>query len=88
MAELIDRQALIELVEESKRNNFHKTMQNQKAHKYEHEGFLRLIDRLPVADAVEVVRCKDCIHRCICAVLYRFNTDDFCSYGKRRKDND
>ena len=51
--------------------------------------------RLPAADVVKVVRCKDCIFRGRedCAMLYRCNcgeqhtweTDnDFCSYGERK----
>ena len=51
----------------------------------------------PTVDAVEVVRCKNCIsgHKQIYGGLFRCNVmgcgglkpDDFCSYGER-KDND
>lgn len=53
---------------------------------------------IPIADVVEVVRCKDCKHRyvpCRCALWYGTNNgneyfiergDDFsCSYGKRKE---
>ena len=60
-----------------------------------------LIDSIPAADVVEVVRCKDCLYsteryghmECIHGVSYR-NTwnkpDFFCSYGERKEgaDND
>ena len=50
------------------------------------------------ADVVEVVRCKDCIHRdpedkkCDCSFqakggIFPMDDDDFCSYGERRKEN-
>ncbi len=59
-------------------------------------------DDAPTVDAVEVVRCKDCIHyvnllgggsdyRCsiFCGCYerpYPTNADDFCSYGERREE--
>ena len=50
----------------------------------------------PTADVVQVVRCKDCIHRdpedkkCDCSFqakggIFPMDDDDFCSYGERRK---
>lgn len=54
---------------------------------------VRMIDKQPTVDAVEVVRCKDCESRIQARgmVLYcSFNRievddDDFCSYGARVK---
>lgn len=56
------------------------------------------LSALPSADAVEVVRCKDCKYRrenCgmgdhrWCDVLkMTTRADDFCSYGKRREDGE
>jgi len=55
------------------------------------------IDSIPGVDAVEVVRCKDCIHafvrygenECYCGhpdgLNDRLRPDDFCSYGERRE---
>lgn len=51
----------------------------------------------PIIDAVPVVRCKDCqyreTHHCYMEVwrVYPFKPtrdNDFCSYGKRREEND
>lgn len=53
------------------------------------------IDSL-TSDVVQVVRCKDCIHRdpedkkCDCSFqakggIFPMDDDDFCSYGERRK---
>lgn len=51
-----------------------------------------LVDSIPAADVIPVVRCKDCIHRygapgqpnIQCAQMH---DDDFCSYGERRNDD-
>ena len=54
---------------------------------------IRIIDRQPTADVVEVVRCKDCkyyvANYCARDIKGRTNmfymeSDDFCSYGERR----
>ena len=55
------------------------------------------IDLAPTLDAVEVVRCKDCVHYDLggCLKIYSDgaaskyawqtrNEDDFCSYGRRK----
>lgn len=50
---------------------------------------------MPAADVVEVVRCKDCLHRCrngTCEIAPAptsvFVSDtDFCSHGERMADN-
>lgn len=60
-------------------------------------GGTSCIDKCPTVDAVEVVRCKDCIHYDfgVCLKIYsdgavspyawqERNPDDFCSYGERR----
>ena len=56
------------------------------------------IEKMPTVDAVEVVRCKDCIHwyepEGVCLKIYSDGNvspyawqdrkpDDFCSYGKK-----
>ena len=56
-----------------------------------------IVDEMPTVDAVEVVRCKDCIHYDfgVCLKIYSDgavsqyawqarNDDDFCSYGERK----
>ena len=56
-------------------------------------GSMSLAD-VPTVDAVEVVRCKDCKHRCTLSCGKSFckehfpmgaKDDDFCSYGERRE---
>lgn len=56
-------------------------------------GLIRLIEKAPTVDAVEVVRCNDCKHykpdeyECGCDFaggLPYVKADDFCSYGERR----
>lgn len=54
------------------------------------------IRKVPAADVVEVVRCKDCTYRDgkedLCGNIYcrlhdgRFDKDGYCSYGKREVD--
>lgn len=65
-----------------------------------HEMLLRgyVINDVPTADVVEIVRCKDCIHRdpedkkcdgtfqAKCG-MFQMDDNDFCSYGKRRKED-
>lgn len=52
----------------------------------------RCIDCQPTVDAVEVVRCKDCIHwddgSCPMGENYPWcdtKSDDFCSYGEKEE---
>ena len=56
---LIDADALSVKVEESKHNNPHGGLARLKN---EHNHFWRMICDAPTVDAVEVVRCKDCVH--------------------------
>lgn len=62
---------------------------------------LQKIDRIPSADVVEVVRCKDCIHWLkdnnpsnkpeyrLCEYYRGYkNQDGFCDFGERKKPND
>lgn len=89
MDDLIIRQALIatfeKIAKEDGNNYFHLDEITQE------------IFDAPSVDAVEVVRCKDCLfndidedgwYLCKCfGGLYQPDEDDFCSYGKRREDN-
>lgn len=53
---------------------------------------IKMIDLLPPADVVTVVRCKDCKHlmfsdmygECSQAHMGIVRPDDFCSYGERK----
>lgn len=57
------------------------------------DTILDLVDSVPTADAVPVVRCKDCKYRdgtpgkpnILCAQMHE---EDFCSYGECREDKD
>ena len=61
-------------------------------------GVCGLIKKAPVVDAVEVVRCKDCIHyfadmmcekhtACLpFGIQVNMPADGFCSFGERRTD--
>lgn len=57
----------------------------------------KLMEEAPTVDAVEVVRCKDCIHdnMTTCPLCWienhtmefiNHNAEDFCSYGERRSE--
>ena len=53
-----------------------------------------VLDGLPAADAVEVVRCRDCKNNGACSIQDAMNwtprteiCDHFCSYGERRCNN-
>ena len=79
----------------------YKVLTDYSHHKKEiqHQAFKEAIGRVPSIDAVEVVRCKDCVNcsecitddgmyiyiRCLRngATIYE---DDFCSWGERRED--
>lgn len=57
------------------------------------DTILDLVDSVPTADAVPVVRCKDCKYRdgtpgqpnILCAQMHE---NDFCSYGECREGKD
>lgn len=60
MAEYIEREALLSAIETSWHNNPHSQWLVAKTHNDEHAHFLSMTLAQPVADVVEVVRCKDC----------------------------
>lgn len=86
MADLIDRQALLEWLKKAGR--FMKCCEGTKALRKTIGGIINHIEKLPAVDAVEVVRCKDCVrwdaHECECNAWYGFRENDFCSYGERK----
>lgn len=63
-------------------------------------AFRKAVEESPTIDAVEVVRCRDCVHRELWRSGYRCKlnadpyagpvvdggSDEFCSYGERRTD--
>lgn len=42
-------------------------------------------DQPPLTDAIEVVRCKDCIRHTLCRFEQGLGLDGFCSKGERRR---
>ena len=46
----------------------------------------KLIEDAPNVDAVEVVRCKECVSHNICKFEQFQGLNGFCSYGERRAD--
>lgn len=62
------------------------------------EDEIEAVEKLPAADAVKVVHCKDCRYRdfldsdyggyCCEIVKREVQLDDYCSFGERRNGND
>ena len=48
------------------------------------QDIIDLINNQPTVDAVEVVRCKDCIAHNLCKFEQSQGLDGFCSYGERK----
>lgn len=92
MTEYIKREAAIKAVEKADYTAISSDADDCKA------DYLReIIESVPAADVVPVVRCKDCIHYDlgVCLKIYSDgnaqkdswqsrNPNDFCSYGERR----
>ena len=92
MAEYISRESVEKYIEAGLNNP-----DKAKAFGYDAIEILAEVHYMPAADAVPVVRCKDCKHAWIhpCGYVYchrdgrnayemTFNLDSFCSYGERR----
>jgi hypothetical protein len=99
---LIDANALLEKMEHASTDVCADYGDGFCEHGYSTQLFRLMVSETPTVDAVEVVRCKDCVHYvnllCSgsdyrCSIFsgcydrpYPTNADDFCSYGER-KDN-
>lgn len=81
MAEYIEREAVLKLFDKVGCYLNPKCLERQKED----------IEKLPTADVVPVVRCKDCIHYKDewCEILKAESPveDGFCCYGERKIDN-
>lgn len=71
-----------------KRSDVHKAFQPKYAPAI-NRTFAAMIDSVPAADVVEVVRCKDCIYwrgeNDLCkGICIDFDADGYCSEGKRK----
>ena len=85
MADLISKQEVCEVLAHFAPENYTQLVE-------------MLVVKLPAVDAVEVVRCKDCMHwreeSLWCDMNskdrgehYNWYAEDFCSYGERREEN-
>ena len=98
--EYIDREAARLAYEKSLANDNHRIEGASAIHRQEHRHILHILEKLPAADVVEVVRCCDCkycetvIHSVVdepkwfCTRMVRaFDVDptSFCSYGERKE---
>ena len=45
---------------------------------------MAILQEAPTVDAVEVVRCKDCVSHNLCKFEQYQGLDGFCSYGERK----
>lgn len=98
MADLIDRQAVQEMVDRIGDIHPYRQIGNRESYSQYNEAWTDAINRvdaelnsLPSTDAVEVVRCKDCVK---CQVDTIFNQywcggervlpNGFCNYGRRK----
>lgn len=97
-SDLISRSALIEIFKDLSDIEW-----NQKAAPISwadaYDSFVDVLEDAPAVDAVEVVRCKDCVHYVVeeeyeeygcecCCGLTQPEPFDFCRYGERRADDE
>ena len=58
--EYIERGSMIRGIIESRENSPYTDMEADLVHRIEHNNFLSFVANQPVADVVQIVRCKDC----------------------------
>ena len=92
MVEYIEREAVRLAYINSARDDKHWTEEASAVHWQEHRHIIHVLDKIPAADVVEVVRCKDCFYNangsCTKSEEYddtRYRPDYFCADGERRK---
>ena len=91
MDDLISREALKKAIAVA-RTNYNTCPEYNELFKYFSDLVGAMIDEMPAVDAVEVVRCKDCVYTCdqppwtrlkLCAINdHLMSLDDFCSCGE------
>lgn len=95
MADLIDRQAVIDMLQRLAYDDWNQGVCTTWANAY--SECADMVEDLPSADAVEIVRCKDCKYfdsgtdedgklffKCLGWVYGGTSEDDFCSHGERK----
>ena len=77
----------------------HYTIEASRVHRQEHNHLMRIIEKQPNADVVEVVRCKDCAYyreetsyclnpHCSSGFYgHRVKDNHYCSYGERSEND-
>ena len=90
MAEYIEREALLKDIEEERPVNWTDSESERQAES-DFYKYRDIIMMQPTADVVEVIRCKDCerynkprLKYCSLTLCY-MQSDDYCSYGKRKE---
>lgn len=96
MPEYIEREALLNSVENAMDDCEYYGEWEDCISSYNND-ILDTIEKVPTADVQKVVRCKDCIYfskdafgQSVCTRSFNqfcMNSNDFCSYGKRKCDN-
>ena len=99
MDDLISREALKNAIDTA-RTNYNTCPDYNELFKYFSEVVSAMIDELPAVDAVEVVRCKDCVNMgklvkgykdgCGCCMVHGWivSPEDFCSWGETADEKD
>ena len=82
MADYIDRQAALDALSAHKEVLLY--IMDKCGVTEEVNKTLEIICNVPSADAVEVVRCKDCIMHGVCRFERGLGLDGFCSQGRRK----
>ena len=85
MAEYIEREKVLEIAKDKYYSDFHKSMADL-------TSLRELLEDTPIADVVEVVRCKDCKNlmfsdfygECSKGYMGIVSPDDYCSRGERK----
>lgn len=88
MDDLISREALKNAIAAA-RTNYNTCPDYNEMFKYFCDVVSAMSDELPAVDAVEVVRCKDCVvhGKCLTEQSFEFcrKYDGFCCVGKRKE---
>lgn len=99
MADLIDREKLLEVIDDFYPTTVscYATAVEARAARYRHNMFIDAIKNAPTVDAVPIVRCKDCMFYntsghpdglgwCETSRIYNIVRDDFyCGDGEKRE---
>lgn len=99
MSRYIDADKLSKDVISSWDKDKHVTIEASRVHRQEHHHLMRIIEKQPTADVVEVVRCKDCRYSYVnqkgylgCNILESsldwVEPTGYCNLGERSENDD